>query len=402
MYNDFSIFDKKIRKMRYLIGFLLLFVLSSNATANSQLSEQAKISLLTCSPGDELYTLFGHSALRVNDPIAELDVVFGYGTFDFDTPYFYLKFGNGNLNYWIDNKSYDRFIRQYHYYGQDVVEHELNLSSIEKQRLFDALILNSKDENKYYRYDFFFDNCATRIRDIIIVNLDGDVAYSGDAEVLTFRDMLHEFSTHVPWISDGLDLILGLKTDDIADRNNQMFLPDYLLKHFVGAKVMHAGTRKPLLKEGEIVLAFDKNKKRGILTPALFFWALFVLSLLLMYYEITKRNKPIVFINRLLLLSSGIVGALIFFLWFLSRHSVTGENFNMLWAMPFSLFLAFFPAWFFKSKPFKIYLSFMALCVAIPMVAGAVLPQYLPAMILPLSLLLFSRYASWLYLMAKN
>ncbi len=402
MYDDFSIFDKKITNMRYLTGIVFLLVFSLHSIANTQLSEEAELSLLTCSPGDELYSLFGHSAIRVNDPIVGLDVVFGYGTFDFDTPNFYLKFGNGNLNYWIDTKSYAGFIRQYNYYKQNVTEHRLNLSQNEKQRLMDALVINLQEENRYYRYDFFFDNCATRIRDIIIKNIDGEVVYSGSVEEMTFRDMLHQYSIYVPWISDGLDILLGLKTDDKADWKNQMFLPDYLLKHFSNAKVINNGVSKPLLDSGKVIISFDINKGASFITPAQLFWVLFIISLLLLYYEIKKRKKPVVFINRILLLISGGVGALIFFLWFLSRHSVTGDNFNMLWAIPFNLFLAFFPAWFFKSLPFKIYLVFIALCALITAVAGYFLPQYLPPVILPLSLLLTVRYISWLYFNTRN
>lgn len=388
--------------MRYLTGFVLLFVSSFSLMASTQLSEKAEFSLLTCSPGNELYSLFGHSAIRVNDPVAGFDLAFNYGTFDFDTPNFYLKFGNGNLNYWLTYYSYSRFIKSYRHHKQSVTEHKLNLSTVEKQRLMDALLLNAEGDNKYYRYDFFFDNCATRIRDIIVDNVDGEVVYSGDVEDVTFRAMLHRYEKQVPWISDGLDIILGMKTDDKADRLNQMFLPAYMIKHFSNAKVTHNGTTKALLDEGKTVLLFDKKENTGGIEPSQFFWFLLVLSLPVLYYEVKKRKKPVVPINRVLLFLTGAVGSLIFFLWFLSRHSVTGENFNMLWAMPFNLFPAFFPAWFFKSKSFKIYLFFLALCVTIPVVASAFIPQYLPPMILPLTLLLLGRYASWLYLTAKN
>jgi len=388
--------------MRYLTGLILLFMLSMNAIAEKQLSNQAEISLLTCSPGDELYALFGHSAIRVNDPLAGFDLVFNYGTFDFDTPNFYLKFGNGNLNYWLNYYSYSRFLKQYSYYKQNVTEHQLNFSLVEKQRLFDALLFNAQEENKYYRYDFFFDNCATRIRDIIIDNVDGEVIYVNEVtEDVTFRELLHEYQTHVPWISDGLDIILGMKTDDMANRNDQMYLPEYMEKHFSKANVITNGKTKPLMLQGKTVLSFDKRHGNGGITPAQLFWVIFILMLVVVYYEVKKR-KTLVIINRVLLLATGVVGVLIFFLWFLSRHSVTGDNFNMLWAMPFNLFLAFFPSWFYKSKPFKVYLFFMTLCVATLILFGGLLPQFLPAMIVPLALLLFVRYASWLYLMAKN
>ena len=389
--------------MRKLLGLFLLFTLSFKALAGPQLSNQAKISLLTCSPGDQLYTLYGHSAIRVNDPVVGFDLVFNYGTFDFDTPNFYLKFGKGDLNYWLNYYSFKRFVASYSYYQQSVTEQEINLTTREKQRLLDALLENAEEANKYYRYDFFFDNCATRIRDIILDNVDGDVVYTNQADNgLTFRALLHQYQSHVPWISDGLDIILGLKTDDLADRSNQMFLPDYMKSHFANAQINNRGESRPLLLETQTVISFDKQTDDEQISPSRVVWFLLIVSLFIGFVEIKKRKKPMVFINRILLTLTGSVGCLIFFLWFLSRHSVTGDNFNMLWAMPFNLFLAFLPAWFFKSKAFKVYLAFSIISVALAVIFFWSIPQYLPPVVLPLSLLILSRFIIWWYLLVKK
>ncbi|TRX61160.1 DUF4105 domain-containing protein [Carboxylicivirga sp. M1479] len=386
--------------MRYWSVFLLLVVMSFNLMAQTRLSNEASISLLTCAAGDELYSVFGHSAIRVHDPKANLDVVFNYGTFDFDTPNFYLKFANGDLNYMLAYGPYNRFLRAYNYEKRSVWEQKLNLTDDEKQKLFDAIVTNAKPENKFYRYDFLFDNCATRIRDIIVANVDGEVEYNtSEHEEKTFRDMLHYYDARVPWIRDGLDIILGMKTDYDASQYDQMFLPDYLMKHLSEAKKVNTGTA--LLGPKQTILSFDKEDKAGTLTPGLLMWLLFFLSMGLVFVEV-KRKAPFVVINRIVLLFSGVVGALIFFLWFLSRHSVTGENFNMLWAMPFNLFAAFLASWFYKSKVFKLYLLFLMVCVSIPLIFGWLIPQHLPYAIYPLCLLFISRYASWYFLLTRS
>ncbi|MCU4157927.1 DUF4105 domain-containing protein [Carboxylicivirga sp. A043] len=385
--------------MRHIFIIVLIVFAHFSVTAQQKLSEQAQISLLTCSPGNELYSLFGHSAIRVHDPVGGFDWVFNYGTFDFDTPNFYLKFANGNLNYMLRVGNYRTFIRNYGYEKRSVWEQKIHFTEKEKQQFFKAIVLNAQPENCYYRYDFLFDNCATRIRDIIEDNLDGGLQYDeAGAEENTYREMLHLYDAKLPWVADGLDIILGMKTDDDANLYNQMFLPDYLMQHLVGAVKADA---TPLLGETKTLLSFDQSIKKNWFTPALLFWLLLLISLVFMYFEL-KRKKAFLFVNRLFLLLTGVVGCLIFFLWFLSRHSVTGENFNMLWAIPFNVFVAFFGAWFFRSKSFHFYLLFLIICAILPIAFSWLIPQYLPSVVYPLCLLLISRYGSWYYILTRH
>ncbi|WP_430816004.1 DUF4105 domain-containing protein [Carboxylicivirga sp. RSCT41] len=386
--------------MRPLSIIVLLVLTQLAGIAQQKLSQEAQISLLTCSPGNELYSLFGHSAIRVNDPVAGFDLVFNYGTFDFDTPNFYMKFANGNLNYMLRYGNYHTFLRNYGYEKRSVWEQLINFSDKEKQQFFKALMENAQPENRYYRYDFLFDNCATRIRDIIEDNIDGELQYNeAAADKYTYREMLHLYDSHLPWIGNGLDIILGMKTDYDANLYNQMFLPDYLMKHLIGA--YKTETSQPLLGETKTLLSFENSTDKQFFTPALLFYLLFIVSLIFSYFEV-KRKKEFLFINRLFLFLTGVVGCLIFFLWFLSRHSVTGENFNMLWAIPFNVFVAFFGTWFFKARTFHLYLLFLITCSAVPLVFGWLIPQYLPAVVYPLCLLLISRYLSWYYILTRH
>ncbi|MBK3518091.1 Lnb N-terminal periplasmic domain-containing protein [Carboxylicivirga marina] len=386
--------------MRYYIAVLLFAIVPFVMNGQTKLSEEAEISLLTCEAGDELYSLFGHSAIRVNDPISGFDWVFNYGTFDFDTPNFYLKFANGNLNYMLSMGHYRTFIRNYHYEKRGVWEQKINLTPLQKQKLYSALLTNLQPENRLYRYDFLFDNCATRIRDIFEDSIDDELVYdTKSVDTYTYREMLHIYDEDKPWIADGLDLILGMKTDYDANQHNQMFLPDYLMKHLSGAT--KSSNSEALLGDVKTVLSFDKPADDNSITPSQFFWLLFVLSALVAYVEI-KRKRPLLILNRLFFLLTGVVGCLIFFLWFLSRHSVTGENFNMLWAIPFNVFVAFFASWFYRSKPFQYYLLFLIIGATIPLLFFWLIPQYLPAMVYPLCLLLISRYATWYYLLTRR
>jgi hypothetical protein len=155
--------------------FSILFLVTTyQAIAQKQqLSDQAVISLITADPGEELYSLFGHSAIRVKDTVNNQDLVFNYGTFNFNTPNFYMKFTRGKLLYMLSIQQFDRFKRSYEYEKRDLKEQILNLTQDQKQAIFQFLLWNYQPENRYYKYDFFFDNCATRIRDVFIDELPG-------------------------------------------------------------------------------------------------------------------------------------------------------------------------------------------------------------------------------------
>lgn len=384
-------------RLYIIIVFLSIFIPSFSAV---QLSDSAKISLLTCAPGQELYSLYGHSALRVNDDINSLDLVFNYGTFNFNTPNFYLKFANGNLKYMLSVSRFNSFLNNYLREERSVWEQELNLSSIEKQRLFDALAINSAPENKYYRYDFFFDNCASRIRDIVYNNLDGHVSYADTSQISRpFRDFIHEYEDGMPWIKDGLDIILGSKTDNQAYVNEQMFLPDYLM-HYFGKAVIKSENKKDrrLVKQTTTLLKFEPQEKfPSIIGPDLLFWTILMLSIALLFYELRVKQQPVMLLNRLLFAIVGVLGLLIVFLWFFTRHGVTGNNFNLLWTHPLYLIPALLPLKYLKKNWCKPLLIITIAGLLLMLLSCFFIPQYIPAMVFPLVLLLLSRFF-YLYL----
>nr|WP_319398223.1 DUF4105 domain-containing protein [uncultured Carboxylicivirga sp.] len=390
-----------MQRLFLIISFILLLTPSYGAR---KLSENATISILTCAPGEELYSLYGHSAIRVKDVSNGIDHVFNYGTFDFNTPNFYLKFANGNLKYILSDATFKRFMNSYFRDERSIWEQDLNLNQSEKQALFDAIIVNLQPEHRYYRYDFFFDNCATRIRDIVYRNIDGEIAYTDTTnQTLPFRYFIHEYEKNKPWVKDGLDIILGRGTDNIANVYNQMFLPDYLMIYFGKAVIRNEGVKdRNLIRESRQLLNFEKGTSKSIfLTPLVVFWILFGAGLVLTTWEIKRHKKPVMTVNRILFLAVGLVAILIVFLWFFTRHSVTGDNYNILWSNPLFILLALLPKKLFRTKALRIIIGIIIIGILLFTIGWVFIPQHIPAMIFPLVLLLLVRLTSLYYYINK-
>ena len=191
------------------------------------LSETARASIITCGPGDDFYTTFGHTALRIEDTAQGIDLVYNYGTFDFDTPHFYWKFMRGRLDYRLGRSSFAEFMAEYRYYGRAVWEQGLNYTPQEVSNLFLLLERNYLPEYRYYRYDFFRDNCATRPRDMVYLACGKQEVESGKWKVesgMSYRDYLHSaMRGKLEWWAMGVDLLLGLPADHNCTADEAMF-----------------------------------------------------------------------------------------------------------------------------------------------------------------------------------
>ncbi|TVQ82438.1 MAG: DUF4105 domain-containing protein [Bacteroidetes bacterium] len=337
-----------------LFMFIGIFLISSVSSRAITLSQEAEISLLTASPGNELYSVFGHSAMRVMDSQNNLDIVFNYGTFDFDTPNFYLKFVRGQLLYKLSVTTMEYFMLEYEFDGRAVYEQILELTQDEKQDVFDFMRVNSLPENAYYQYDFFYDNCATRIRDLIhyILEpewfpfpgilpeslaeirsmLDYEFEYEPSFEMnRTLRDMLQPFLTGMPWSTFGIDLALGLPADKIATPWDFMYLPDEMLIAFALAR---RADGLPLVKEHRLILQCTTPiTQAGFFTPNRVIWFVFIIALASFITPGFSRIFDLSFFTIL-----GITGIVILFLWFLTDHLTTKSNMNILWAIPTHLY----------------------------------------------------------------
>ncbi|MCS6818996.1 MAG: DUF4105 domain-containing protein, partial [Chitinophagales bacterium] len=273
-----------MKKICAVLAILCLFT----PLQASPLTDSSVISLLTIAPGKELYATFGHSAIRVKDEKQGLDLVFNYGTFDFNQPDFYLNFLRGRLLYMLSVDYFTDFLEMYKYEKRSVAEDILDLSPEEKQRIFEFLVFNARPENKNYRYEFFFDNCATRVRDVFEKELNEKLIYhnQGFDTTKTLRQMLDLYVEHRPWTKFGFYLILGSPTDVKATPRMQAFLPDYLQKLMRKATVQRDGIEKPLIKKSLTLLQYPPcTFYNEFLTPKMTMLLLLIIAILLSVAE---------------------------------------------------------------------------------------------------------------------
>ena len=322
-----------------ILSVLFLMILNANCFAQkNQLTEEAEISLITVAPGEELYSSFGHSALWVNDPASGVDVVFNYGVFDFETPGFYLKFMRGKLDYMLAAGRISYLVGSAKQEKRSVIQQVLDISLEDKQAVFDFLLNNIKPENRFYQYDFFYDNCSTRFRDLFEKVLQERLRWEREAEGITLRDYLDIYLDEKPWQDFGIDLVLGAPTDKLATKSDEMFLPDLLMYHVDEAKVSGV----PLVKEKNILYEAPAAVKSSSfnLLPKHLTWLICILGIILSVKHFKLKLNDVLF-NRILFFLTGFVGMIIFFLWFLSDHGATINNWNIIWAFPLNVFLAF-------------------------------------------------------------
>lgn len=375
---------KSICKYALLPGLILL----SSATAlQAERWENSRMTILTCAPGEELYSLFGHTAIRVQDEASGSDYVFNYGTFDFSTPNFYLKFMRGELDYMLSITTFERFLREYRMEGRSVWEQELLLSSAGKAALMEALLLNHQPENRYYPYHFFYDNCATRVRDIIAVQYPGGLVFpdTQNVEQSTFRTAIADYLQYRPWTKLGLDLILGQPTDKAVDALSIQFLPDHLMLQFAGA---HDASGQAAVGEAQELLVFETSPKKVFWAPLLVFSILALFGLRISRWRV-KRKLSLHWLNVVTFVPPVLLGFLIIFLWFFTSHSVTGPNWHLLWAHPLYLLLLFpsrTSALFQRRLRWLLLLPLIFLLVLFPF-----LPQDMPLALWPLWLLMAVR-----------
>ena len=365
-----------------LISILANFPISTFAQDSSRI----RISLLTCTPGDELYSIFGHSALRVIDSNSVTDIVYNYGTFNFDDEGFYLKFVRGKLNYYISIENFTDFKYMYQATNRGMTEQVLNFSHQEKINIEHALIENLKEENKYYQYDFFFDNCTTRLRDLIVNSKQPTpLLPSVKPANMRFRQAIHEYLNrgHQPWSKLGIDILLGAPTDRIMNAAEQQFLPDNLMMALDSAKK----STVVLSSKNLYALTNTTNDKRWF-TPFVFFSILLVGFILLHIAFNKKWPVMLAGLDGLLFFSTGLLGVLLIFMWVGTDHSMTKNNYNLLWALPSHLVISFFINS--KKNWVKKYFGFTIIAGLVTLACWFFLPQQMNNALIPfVGLLIF-------------
>jgi len=378
--------------MKRKINLLTLFFLSIINSLFAQFTENTQVSVLTCSDGSELFEAFGHTAIRVCDTTQSIDIAINYGIFDFNTDYFYLKFARGKLPYMMDISPFWRFMAEYQHYGRAVHEQILDFSPQEKQTFFDLITENYKIENRYYQYDFFQDNCATRVRDIIANSLkDRSFPQTCSAKTdYTFRELFLPYTQNFLWWRLGIDIALGSVADRKASVWDCMYLPYDLMNQLDTTTLTSTSTslvasKRTLLEQSKIQSYPTK------ITPNQVFWALFLVIALLTFAE-WKKKKYFKWIDIILFLCVGIVSFLVIFLWFISDHSATKGNWNLLWANPLFLY-----ALFRLQKTQQIVLQIIAACLLFFLAGFYFLPQHFNTAFIPITLTLIVRILMLIY-----
>ena len=328
-------------------GILSTIQVMANAETpqdNLEKYDSIEVSLLTCSPHEEIYSLYGHTALRWHDlhqsgPSAGNDIAFNWGIFNFNKPYFVLRFVFGLTDYELGIMPFQYFCTYYEKWGSSVTEQVLNLSNEEKMKLEAALQENLQPENRIYRYNYFYDNCSTRPRNIIEECINGKVEYAQREDYTpSYREMVGVCTRNHPWGTFGNDILLGIKADFKTDMRQQEFLPDNLLYDFDRAQIYADGTYRPLVKERRMVVlpGVQIIEKDFPLTPTECAVVLLIVALLLRGLE-WKLKKVFAWWDVLLMLAQGLAGCVLFAMIF-SQHPTTSLNLQILLLNPLPLF----------------------------------------------------------------
>ena len=303
--------------------------------------DSVEVSLLTCSPHEEIYSLYGHSAIRWHQ--GDIDLVFNWGMFSFSKPYFALRFVFGLTDYELAAYPYERFWPYYQQWGSSVTEQVLNLTNDEKRTLQHLLSENLKEENRVYRYNFFYNNCSTKPRDVIEKSIEGPVVYEDKNDFQpTFREMVRECNRNHRWSKFGNDMLLGVKADLATTRQEQEFLPMNLMTDFAHAQIYKDGVYRRLVKEQRLLVApgVQVIEQDFFLTPTEIAVLLLIISVCIALYE-WKSSRVVKWWDVALMTVQGLVGIVLTVMIF-SQHPTTSLNLNLLLFNP--LPLLFIPA----------------------------------------------------------
>jgi hypothetical protein len=379
--------------MKKIIFSLLWWtVLHANAQ-NLPLTDQAQISVITCGPyASELYAAFGHSAIRVYDPQQQIDIAYNYGVFDFDQPNFYLNFARGYLYYKLGVYDYPHFRDYYINHNRFIHEQVLNLSPAQKQKVFDYLEWNAKPQNQTYRYDYFYNNCATKIRDVFVETMQQDLQFDGSyiKSNYTIRELTDLYLGPQPWGDLGIDICLGLPMDKKATAYEYMFLPDYIESSFDHAAL----NDHPIVKEKiSVYEAIPEGIPFSFFHPWIVFGVFLLLTAWLSYYD-WKRKKLSTWFDVVLFSAVGWVGVLLLLLWTVTDHQAAAKNFNLLWAFPLHAVVAVLLVK--KQTPLWLsgYFSGTWLVLAATLIFWLILPQQLNVFLIPVVISILIR--AWL------
>lgn len=336
-----------MKRFYQLLSLVTVFVVSLNAKAQDTDSmmisrmDSVEISLLTCSPHEAIYSLYGHTAIRINDQRNGEDLAVNYGLFSFEKPHFVLRFLFGLTDYEMGIEPFEAFCRQYRYYGSSVTQQVLNLTNEEKWNIVKAVNINYMPENSVYRYNYFYDNCTTRAVDMLTTHLaDAHVVFEGEQQKYpSFREMVHGCLPHHPWNRFGNDMLLGVKADCKTTLREHQFLPANAMDDFRHAMIVgQDGSNRPLVLREEIIVPEGAQEvwKDFPLSPKDVFLIVLAITVLITLLE-AYTKKVLWGYDALLMILCGLAGIVLFLMLF-SQHPTVRGNLLLLLLNPLPLF----------------------------------------------------------------
>jgi len=388
-------------RKKTLFWFFVLFCLTAHSQAF--LSEKAIISLLTTTPCDnEVYTLYGHTSIRICDSVSPgktIDYVFNYGIFNFNQPNFVYHFAKGDLDYELGYYPYELFALDKQLQNSNVYEQILNLTTQEMQNLWTALIVNAQPSNRTYRYNYFFDNCATRPAYLIEQVVKGRIVYTENPKKETFRDIINYLTRDNAWLTFGCDLALGVQTDRFVAFRETFFIPEYLYKAYSGAQIVNPdGTKRPLVSAEYTLIEMIPDEATGkiLFTPFIFSIMILIVVLFATWIE-WRRKKYFRWLDCFIFLIAGMAGCVLFFLCFMSQQPYVWPNISIGWLHPFHLIGVVLFALKKINKAAYIYhfINFAALLLMLT--AWIFIPQHLNMAFIPLIAILLLRSGYGIY-----
>ncbi len=388
------------KKLLALACLLSVFFLKAQPIV---LSQDAEISVLTIGPGNSLNDAFGHNAFRIKDSSKNLDIVFDYGRYDFEAPNFYLNFARGKLKYSIGDSYFYDFLKFYIGQNRTVKEQVLNLTQTEKQRILSYLLNNIKPENKDYLYDFFYNNCATKIRDVLEIIKKNDITFNDPQgfKQETFRKLIQDNLNRNSWGSYGIDLALGSVIDKKATGYEFMFLPKFIFEFFENATISNSDRK--LVKQTNILNKESISSEGSLfLTSPLAIFSVLGFIIILITFRDFKSQRRTNWLDVTLFSLTGILGILILLLWFATDHKATHQNYNLLWACALNimvinqLFRKKIPAWFVR------YLKFLVILLCLMLVHWIMGVQVFAIGLIPFLIALVIRYLYLIHFFKKK
>jgi hypothetical protein len=323
--------------IKKILLFVILLCLISLKNGFSQSSADTLVYLLTCGPGTETYSVYGHSALRIVIPDKRIDTVYNWGVFEFDTPNFAWKFAKGRLDYMLIAESTKGFLSDYYYEKRYVFCQRINIDPDETKKLVSLINENLKPENIKYRYDFFYDDCTTRIRDLLEKSIGENLKYPPpeSGRIPTFRDMVSKYQNPYPWLNFGVDLIMGSTADKKAFFRDRMFLPIDMKDELSKTVIQRSEKRIPLLQNPVVLLNFEPPlvKQNFFISPPCIFTLVIILIIILA--ALIKNRKTIRIIDIIIYSVFSLLSILMIFFNFFTDHLQMTWNLNIIWLNPF-------------------------------------------------------------------